>query len=274
MHTKTAAQLLSTVVLCTSLALPSGATPPAEVGSTFEYRFDCPGTLEEAPYMSASTSPYWWLNSGARFHLDGQGETVHGALPSADHWRLSYAASNPVDTDNGYHPQNLFRLFTRSTWGSARQNIAFRIDKYRTSASPNRNASNGVLLMSRYQNDDNVYYAGVRVDGAAVIKKKKAGRYYTLGYAKVLPGTYDRNTNPNLLPTGVWMRLSLETRNRSDGSVRVRLHMDAGDGEWQLLLDVVDDGAQGGAPIRQAGHAGLRSDFMDAEYESYSSVAL
>lgn len=250
------------------------AVPPAPVTSPFFYDFHVTGVLEEAGSMGASSSPYWWLSSGGRFVLDGLGETLHGALPGNDYWRLYYAATSPVDTDSGFHPQNLFRLVTRSQWGSFRQQVSFRIDRDNLSASPNRNASNGVFLMNRYQSGASLYYTGVRVDGAVVVKKKKAGTYYTLAYAAAFPGTYDRDSNPSLLPKGVWMGITSEVLNKPDGSVRIRLHLDRGDGVWRLMLDVVDHGQLGGAPLPQHGYAGLRTDFMDVAFESYLAKTL
>lgn len=245
------------------------AVPPAPVQSPFLYNFDVSGTLEEAASMGASSSPYWWLSSGAYFYFGGTGETVHGSLPANDYWRLLYAANNPVDTDNGYHPQNIFRLVSRSKWASFRQQVYFRISADNLSNSPNRNASNGVLLFNRYQDQDNLYYTGVRVDGAAVIKKKQQGTYYTIAYKKIFPGTYHPNANPNLLPKGVWMGITSETLNNPDGTVRIRLHVNSGNGVWKLIFDVEDDGVQYGPPFTQSGYGGFRTDFMDVEFDNY-----
>lgn len=250
------------------------AVDPAPVTSPFVYRFDAAGVLEEAGSMSTSSSPYWWLSSGGRLHIHGTGDTIHDELPANDYWRLLYAANNPVDTDAGYHPQNLFRLVTRSRWGSFRQQVHFRIDQDNLSASPNRNASNGVFLMNRYQDQYNLYYAGVRVDGAAVIKKKKQGTYYTLAYRKLFPGAYDRDSSPSLLPKDTWMGITSEVLNRADGSVRIRFHVDRGDGVWTLVFDTTDAGVYGGSPIVQAGHGGLRADFMDVAFETYLASSL
>jgi hypothetical protein len=40
-------------------------------------------------------------------------------------------------------------------------------------------------------------------------------------------------------------------------------------GHWQEVLDAKDDGKQSGAPIAAAGYAGIRSDFMNAEFRGY-----
>jgi hypothetical protein len=127
--------------------------------------------------------------------------------------------------------------------------------------------------MSRYSNSDNLYYAGVRVDGAAVIKKKVGGRYYTIAYKSVFAGAaYDRAKNPSLLPKNRWMGLTSETLNTSEG-VRIRFHVNQGPA-WALVFDVVDDGRYGGAPFRSDGYTGLRTDFMDVSFDNYLTKPL
>ena len=150
------------------LAAATARAQPTAV--RFDDSFDAPGTIEEAPSPEASASPDWWLNSGARWlRPGGTSSTIVGALPKTDPWRQSYKATNPTDTDAGKHPQNVFRLLTRRTFTSFKQTVFFRVLDSNDSKSPNRNASNGVLLFLRYRNGDDLYYAGVRVDGAAVM---------------------------------------------------------------------------------------------------------
>ncbi len=253
------------------------AATAASVTSPYRYNFDWTGVLSEAPSMSQSDSPYWWLSSGARFHMSqGIGSTVKGSLPSNDYWRLYYASTSSVDTDSGYHPQNLFRVVTRSRWKDFRQQVYFRVRRDNLSASPNRNASNGLLLMSRYLDQNNLYYAGIRVDGAAVIKKKKRGVYYTIASAPFFSGAaYNRVTHPSLLPKDVWIGLRSELTNNPDGTVRIVLYVDSGPGSWSLVFDVLDNGvAYGGSALTDSGYAGLRTDFMDVELENYYAAVL
>lgn len=254
------------------------AGPAAAVGSKLNYTFDSAGTLVEAGDMRDSTSPYWWLSSGAYLHLrNGVGSTIQGTLPTNDYWRRYYAKTSSTDTDNGYRPQNLFRLVTRSRWQSFLQQAYFRIRRDNLSASPNRNASNGLLLMSRYQDEDNLYYAGIRVDGAAVLKKKYRGKYYTMAYTRFFPGAaYDRVSNPSVLPKNIWLGVRSELRNNPDGTVRITLYVDPGPGGgWILVFDVLDNGlAFGGPAITSAGYGGIRTDFMDVEFENYWAVKL
>src|SRR5437879_2401688 len=92
--------------------------------------FDIASGLEEAGSIGDSTSPNWWLNSGGRFtEGDSVGKTVQGELPALDRWRLEYLVANPVDTDDGYHPQNIFRLVQRQLWTNLKQRVYFYIHK-------------------------------------------------------------------------------------------------------------------------------------------------
>lgn len=259
--------LLATALVSSSVSVQ---VPAATVTSPFVYSFNATGTLQEASSMDNSSSPYWWVNSGAKLEMkNGVGGTVAGNLLPDDKWRLLYAKNNPLDTDNGYHPQNIFRLVTRSMWGNARQQAQFYIAGDNFSMSPNRNASNGLLFFNRYQDSQTLYYAGVRVDGLAVIKKKYKGTYYTMAQKQVFPGTYGLNTN--LLPHHEWMWLRTETLNNSDGSVTMRLYLQrAGTTSWTKLLEATDKGQFGGsAPIVEKGYAGIRTDFMDVKFESF-----
>jgi hypothetical protein len=250
------------------------ATLAIVVPSLLRYTFNVPGVLEEASTMDESSSPYFWLNSGGRLMLkDGFGETLQGDLPLLSRWRIAYNISNAADTDGGAHPQNLFRLITRSRWQNERAEAYFLITKDNLSASQNRNESNGLLLFSRYLDSNDLYYAGVRVDGFAVVKKKIGGVYYTLGLAQVFKGAaYARATNASLLPKNTWIGLRVETLNNPDGSASIRLFMDKDrSGTWQLVLENIDDGKRyGGKAITADGYAGIRTDFMDVQFQNYT----
>ncbi len=244
------------------------------VGSTFNYLFNSVGDLSETGSMVDSTSPYWWLNSGGRLSINGTyGATIKGATSATDPWRLAYAANNPVDTDQGAHPQNLFRLVTKSTWQNVSAQAQFMISSDHFSSSPNRNASNGLLLMNRYADQgQTLYYTGIRVDGTAVIKKKYKGTYYTMAQKAVFPGTYGTPaSNHNLLPHNEWVSLKSEVVNNANGGVTVDLYMKrANETSWTKLLEATDNGQYGGtAPITAAGYEGIRTDFMDVEFNNY-----
>ncbi len=243
----------------------------------FVFSFNTDGILHESASAKESTSPYWWLNSGGKMVIqDGAGSTVQGDLPLLDKWRLAYALYNPVDTDQGKHPQNIFRLLTKYTWSDARAQALFKINKDNWSASPNRNASNGLLLMSRYQDGDTLYYAGLRVDGNAIIKKKYKGTYYTMAEQKQFAGTYISGERNNLLPHNAWMGLRVETDTLKNGEVAIRLYMQQDGGEWEKILETIDDGVRFGKtpPITNAGLVGIRTDFMDISFDAFHVAAL
>jgi len=268
--------LLAIVVIAffTSLGRRPVHVPEAiRPDSPFTYSFKIDGILREAGSESETTSPYWWVNSGGALLIkDGMGLTLQGAEPKFDSWRLRYVRANADDTDNGYHPQNLFRLISRSPWKNPSIETSFLIVRDNLSTSTNRNESNGLLLMSRYALDgQTLYYAGVRVDGTAVIKKKYHGTYYTMAQKQVFDGTYDRSTGSNLIPHGEWLTLKSDTVTKADGSVRIDLYLKRDtDSAWTLLLSASDDGRKyGNTPAILSGFAGIRTDFMDVQFDSF-----
>jgi hypothetical protein len=249
-------------------------TQTAEIGASFDYHFNSQGVLKETGLLGESTSPYWWVNSGGALLIDGEtGSTMTGTAPLANLWRVLYAASNPIDTDNGTHPQNIFRLVTRSSWRNVQQEAMFYILQDNLSASPNRNASNGLLLMNRYADaGQTLYYAGIRVDGTAVIKKKYKGAYYTMAQKALFPGTYSGSRdNKNLIPHNEWIGLRSEVVTNSNGGVTIDFYMKrAGETSWTKLLEATDNGQYGKTPpITAGGYAGIRTDFMDVKFEEY-----
>ena len=246
---------------------PPNPHPP----SVFSYTFNVPGVLYEAGSGANSTSPYWWVNSGAKLIIaNGVGTTVEGSLPADDYWRLLYERDNPSDTDDGYHPQNIFRLVTQYAWTDYRQQIYFKIDAVNVSASPNRNESNGLLLFNRYRDAFNLYYAGIRVDGTSVIKKKLNGNYVTLAQQTIFPGTYDPVRSPNLIPVGIWIGLRTDVVTTAGNGVLIQLYLDLGrTGHWILISQAADDGTGDGPVIQGPAHLGIRTDFMDVAMSDY-----
>jgi hypothetical protein len=258
------------VSLCTLYVLQG--TVEAESHHSFSEQFHSVRKIAEAGSPRKSSSVDWWLSSGAYvFFDDGVGKTVSGRLFAADPWRVLFRVRNPIDTDYGYRPQNIFRLVTRDSWTNLSQEAFFRIKAVNLSESPNRNASNGLFFFNRYQDEQTVYYTGIRVDGYAVIKKKYRGTYTTLAYKRVMPGEkYERIAVPNLLPVNEWIGLKSEVSTRDDGSVTIKLYTDIEHtGTWTLAAEAVDRGAHEAA-ITLRGHAGIRTDFMDAEFRDYS----
>lgn len=254
------------------VSIPEGFNMIAPQPAVFMQDFSNDLELEEVQNMQHSASPYWWLNSGAYFlQTDGVGKTWQGELPESSPWRSKYQTTDAGETDNGVHPQNIFRLVTRSQWTNFTQEIHFKINKYNLSPDLHRSASNGVLLFNRYKDGDNLYYVGVRVDGNAVVKKKIGGTYYTMAIKQVFPGTYNRVSNPNVLPVGTWMGLKSEVNNLGGMAVGIKVFLDrSGRGQWEEILQTQDDGQKfGGASLLDAGFGGIRTDFMDVEFDDY-----
>lgn len=233
--------------------------------------------LEEAGKRSESKSDFWWLNSGGIVYLEnGTLSTIQGNLDKPSKWRKLYAKNNPRDTENGYQPQNIFRLVTRQKWQNMSQQIYFNIQKINLSKSKYRDASNGVLLFNRYQDGDNLYYTGIRVDGNAVIKKKIDGDYYTMAEEPVYTGAeYDPQSLPSLIPLNKWIGLKSEVINLS-GNIVIKLYIDKNsDGKWQMVLEAKDSADKfGKSPLLDSGYGGIRSDFMDVIFRDYSLIEL
>ncbi len=228
--------------------------------------------LEETGNMKRSKSDDWWVNSGAFLYSEnGIGRTIFGKLEKEAKWRINYRDYNSDETDNGYHPQNIFRLITKSKWKNFNQQVYFNIKKYNISESKHRFESNGLLLFNRYQNSNNLYYTGLRVDGAIVIKKKYKGKYYLMGYKKILKGKYNRKDNPSLILQNKWIGIKSKIKTVNNNQLEIKVYTDIDKtGNWKEVLNAIDDGKKyGGKIISNEGYAGIRTDFMDVKFDDY-----
>lgn len=202
---------------------------------------------------------------------NGLGGTIQGYVPTGDIDQVSYSTVNPLDTENGHYPQNTFRLLTRSLWNNSEEEVDFKINKTNLTTTPNRDGYSGVFLYSRYTDKDDLYIAGLRHDGLAIIKKKIGSAYHTLIYTQVYGdfNDYDKTHNPNLLPLGKWIGMKLKTTNNADGSVRLELLLDKSNtGVWTSTLSYTDTGI-GGEPFQSAGFGGIRTDYMDVQFDNF-----
>ncbi len=243
--------------------------------------FKSDSTIDEASSPDKSISNIWWVSSGARFVVkNNSAQTIIGELPQSTDWNLKYLKNNPIDTDNGYHPQNIFRLVNISKkWKDFSATVYFKIVNDNLSSSPNRNASNGLLLMTRYVDANNLYYAGYRVDGTFVVKKKKEGKYYTLAQVKINIDSlevYDFTSSPNLLPHNEWLGLRVEVSNLENNAVNIKVYSDIGKkGTWTEVINTVDDGIKnGGSALVDEGFVGIRTDFMDVKFDDFAVNSL
>lgn len=251
---------------------------PALIKLPFEYSFgsvDTPSvTLEEVwvnkSGVEDSANPFFWLNSGGQMiTILGRGNTLQGETTSGK-WFDDYRANQ--ETDFGLHPQSIFRLYTRQNFLNTSCSVIYRQNYYHLSASPNRWEPNGLLVMSRaIRNGQDSYYGGFRVDGHAVIKRKKAGVYKTLYEKKIYSGTYirDSETNSNLLPLGHWLGVKFTTKTLLNGSVELTLWRDAEwTGIWSKIASVIDTD-----PITHEGLHALRTDFADVTFDAFKIEA-
>gem|GEM_PF-1744938 len=242
-------------------------------GSTFLEDFSDRVQIEESLEEVSSASPHWWVTAGGLLELDaGVGQTISGTLPVGDPWQERYASGAQAEvTDDGTHPQNAFRAVQRGLWENVSQEVYFNVQRLIYSEHEQRGATNGVFLMSRYSDSDNLYYAGIRVDGTVTIKKKKAGVYHTLLSATLYDGEYDRAEESVLLPTEQWIGLRITVENNADGHVDLILSVDRDrSGRWEIIGSATDDGqTYDGAAFTDVGHTGIRTDFMDVQFDDY-----
>jgi len=242
----------------------------AQANSVY-YTFNSPGTLYQTSDASKSPSAYFWLKSGAKLLIaNGLGNTIQGSLPANDPWRKIYASSNlAASSDNGAHPQNDFLLLTKATYKNTSAQIYVRRTADNITNLSNRYPYSGESILARYQNDNTFYYAGIRADGAVVIKKKLNGVYQTLAQKQVLPGTYNASVNPDLIPKNTWIGLKLTVEDSSAGP-QLMLFTDIGKtGTWNQALSVTDSQAKFGSPILNAGIVGIQSDYADAQFDNF-----
>jgi len=157
-------------------------------------------------------------------------------------------------------------MISRSVWDDARVESSFRITGDNFVDSPNRNESNGTLLLTRYRDENNFYYAGLRVDGHAVIKKKYEGTYRTLAEEQIVPGDYKNGQKKNLLPHNEWITLRLDTTTQN-GITSLTLFIKE-DEAWKKVLSATD-GLTDDSPSITSGFVGLRTDFMDVEFDDF-----
>lgn len=201
---------------------------------------------------------------------NGTGKTKQGSLAYSDPWRIRYNQLLPVETDKGYRPQNVFEILTKNSWRDATESLLVKLNRVNLSNTENRHAWNGVSLISRYQDDNNFYYAGIRQDGTAVIKKKHAGTYTTLAQKPLFPGTYSVSTRPNLIPLAAWIGLKHEVVTKTDGSVSLKFFVKQPGQDWKLATEATDTANV----ISNTGRGGFRSDFADTEFDNYEMVPI
>jgi hypothetical protein len=206
---------------------------------------------------AAVRSPLWEMTSGSLFSVGGLGWTgdPDGVVPDAT-------------SSNGTGSQ-VFRLRTRAAFGSVRQAVSVRVNRF--DAPPGGATGwDGVVLWPRYRSEFALYFAYVlRRDGRVQITKKCAGQqpggdYYNGGtYFPLTPVTVAADTEP-----GRWYRLTSEVRDNDDGSVSIAVYRDGA-----RLAEVTDAGV-GCAPLTGPARLGVRGDNTDFNLDAYRVYGL
>jgi hypothetical protein len=193
------------------------------------------------------------MTSGSLFSADGFG------------WTGDPDAGVPDATSSNATGSQVFRLRTRAEFGSVRQAVSVRINRY--DAPPGGATGwDGVVLWPRYQTEFSLYFAYVlRRDGRVQLTKKCAGRlpggeYYNGGTYFPLTALTASQGAPEL---GRWYRLSSEVRDNADGAVSIAVYRDGA-----LLVEATDAGV-GCEPLAGPARLGVRGDNTDFNLDAY-----
>lgn len=229
--------------------------PLVVVAILFYFR---PILVSESHTFSESSSKKWWLSSGGQIYFfRNKIFPLTGDLHSSDPWYVRYKKNNPKGSNEGKRPQNIFRLVNVPLKKDFTQSVYFKLLYY---AAPfPEQPHDGVFLMSRYVDSDNLYYYGLRVDGVVVIKKKYHGKYTTLAYKKVLPDVALNN-----IPQDKYLGLKISI-NSNGVKNHLVAYLDLGTG-FKKVFDIYDSSKD----LSSFGKSGLRSDNMDVVFKDYN----
>jgi len=225
-----------------SVLLVAGCSTPAPLqGSVlFKEEFRVPDGLIASESNHASRR--WDVTSGTLFAKNGAGWT--GPTGAA-----------------GINSQ-VFRCVTKARdFGDVQVDIDILNRGLVSTRETPEETWDGIHTFLRYQSQYKLYAATFnRRDGKAVIKKKipggdsNGGSYFEL-----------TSRRPHVVPYGRWQHIRATVFNRADGAVAIALYADG-----RLLIEGVDDGSQGGAPIRDPGRVGLRGDNAEFLFKDFT----
>jgi hypothetical protein len=202
----------------------------------------------------AVRSRTWDMTSGSLFARD------------AVLWTGRPDGTSPGPRSEAGTDSAVFRLITRDrSFRNVRVAFDLRIDALVTTPRTPEEDWDGVHVFLRYESQYRLYYVSVsRRDGTTAIKKKEpggpsnGGTYYTLASGDA--------------PVGVvadWNAVAATAETLPSGSVRIALYR--GD---ELLLEVIDDGTEGGPPITAPGAVGIRGDNCEFEFRDFTITDL
>ncbi len=263
------------IILLFLAILGAGVTDALMVRDSkmFTDDFSADTILYETESAEKSQNKNWWLNSGGIFFArDGVGKTISGDLPLNSPMRITYNIWNSKDSNQGKNPQNLFRLITKEDHQNFSEEFYFKIKKINSSESDNKNSSNGVFMFIRREDDENLYYAGIRVDGRAVIKKKVNGAYKTLALEQLYfsKERSEKEADKELIPLDSWLGLRAIVENKANNRVSIKLYHDTGKtGHWNLAAEALDELKDDESKLLNSGGGGIRTDFADVEFDDF-----
>jgi hypothetical protein len=228
------------------LAIFGSLVPKASAANLLSDNFD------QYPNGVITTEQQYWGGGGSPNPV---WEITSGILYADNHagW-----TGVPTATNNSV----VFRLNTKRT---DFKDVVVTLDLLNsgltTSSKTPAVAWDGMHIWLRYQSEYQLYYTSInRRDNTVLIKKKvpggpsNGGTYYTLSASK-----------PYAVPYGQWQHIKASAKNNSNGSVTISLY--AND---VLLVQAVDDGHLGGAPITGAGRVGIRGDNANLHIDNFT----
>ena len=242
----TVAAALGTLGLLLAGFHPNVRTPPGD--QTWRPAFSVARGLvaNELDVSSAgdrvARSPDWIVTSGSLFSDGGAGWTgpIDGRTPDA----ASRSSTGSA----------VFRVVSQPMFQSCRVDFDLRIDSRTTTPRTPARDYDGVHVFLRYRDAWNLYAVSVaRRDGLVVVKRKEStsttppARDDSADYVTLATATAP-------FPFGRWRHVSVTVTNVDTG-VRITLAVDG-----RTLLDVVDEGLDGGRPLVGPGRIGLRGD--------------
>jgi hypothetical protein len=150
----------------------------------------------------------------------------------------------------GQSDSRVLRMLTRrADIKSASVSLQLLTASFNASSPDDERPWDGVHLVLRYQSEDSFYDIAVnRRDGTVAAKKKAPGAQGSTFYTIGAPAAY-------AVPLNTWQAVRASVSDEPNGTVSLKLYVDGA-----LLLNVADDGSQGGSPIAAPGRAGLRGD--------------
>jgi hypothetical protein len=214
------------------------------------------------------TNEYAFHNpSASGAHIDSTWEVTSGSLfaqNSGAYTGIPDHRSPNAESSNGTNSAVLRCRTKQSDFGDVAVEFNLRDVKLydRTGVGPH--AYDGVHVWVRYQSEYQLYAVTVnRRDGRLVIKKKtpggpsNGGTYFTLAQAQYR------------VPFGATQHVRVVARNVANGSVMLALAIDG-----RTLIQTLDAGTIGGAPIVNPGRVGIRGDNSEFYFDAFKVTLL